>query len=227
MKLEDLFVSYEGVDPVEFKKEEINTFHAPYLNIDRARKVVAAEDSVDNPDNSHWIVGTSSGDWKVEDSNTEKPKQEQSSKWVNPYANTDRSEWIQAMTDAYRSLGLNNNAIKNLIAKNALESGWGKYAQGDFNYGNITHNKYWKGKTVKGKDNDADGKQIDQVYRAYSTLADFVKDEKQFLEDNYDFNPNDDFDTFMNKLQGGNRSGRRYATATDYIDRVRRVYNGL
>jgi hypothetical protein len=31
----------------------------------------------------------------------------------------------------------------------------------------------------------------------------------------------------MNKLQGGNRSGRRYATATDYIDRVRRVYNGL
>jgi hypothetical protein len=32
------------------------------------------------------------------------------------------------MTDAYRSLGLNNNAIKNLIAKNALESGWGKYA---------------------------------------------------------------------------------------------------
>lgn len=224
MKLEDLFVSYEGVDPVEFKKEEINTFYTPYLNIDRARKVVAAEDPVDN---SHWIVDTSSGDWKVEDSKTEKPKQEQSGNWVNPYANTDKSEWIQAMTDAYRALGLNNNAIKNLIAKNALESGWGKYAQGDFNYGNITHNKYWKGKTVKGKDNDADGKQIDQVYRAYSTLADFVKDEKQFLEDNYDFNPNDDFETFMNKLQGGNRSGRRYAAATDYIDRVRRVYNGL
>jgi hypothetical protein len=76
MELKDLFVSYEGVDPVEFKKEEINTFHAPYLNIDRARKVVAAEDPVDNSDNSHWIVGASSGDWKVEDSKADKPKEE-------------------------------------------------------------------------------------------------------------------------------------------------------
>jgi len=30
------------------------------------------------------------------------------------------------MTDAYKRAGLSDNAIKNLLAKNALESSWGK-----------------------------------------------------------------------------------------------------
>jgi flagellum-specific peptidoglycan hydrolase FlgJ len=32
------------------------------------------------------------------------------------------------MTASYKRAGLNDNAIKNLIAKNALESGWGRSA---------------------------------------------------------------------------------------------------
>nr|DAX09048.1 MAG TPA: Flagellar protein FlgJ [Bacteriophage sp.] len=32
------------------------------------------------------------------------------------------------MTNAYKKAGLSDNAIKNLLAKNASESGWGKSA---------------------------------------------------------------------------------------------------
>jgi flagellum-specific peptidoglycan hydrolase FlgJ len=64
------------------------------------------------------------------------------------------------MTAAYKRQGLNDNAIKNLIAKNALESAWGKSAQGDYNFGNITAGKSWKGRIVEGGDKNAAGKAI-------------------------------------------------------------------
>jgi len=41
------------------------------------------------------------------------------------YNNGD--DWANDLINAYRKAGLNDNAIKNLLAKNALESGWGKY----------------------------------------------------------------------------------------------------
>jgi flagellum-specific peptidoglycan hydrolase FlgJ len=47
--------------------------------------------------------------------------------WVNPYAN-NKELWISDMRKAYQNLGLSDNAIKNLLAKNALESGWGRSA---------------------------------------------------------------------------------------------------
>ena len=41
MKLEDLFVSYKKVKPISFKKEEIPQITLPYLNINRAKKVLS------------------------------------------------------------------------------------------------------------------------------------------------------------------------------------------
>ena len=64
------------------------------------------------------------------------------------------------MTAAYKKQGLNDNAIKNWIAKNALESGWGKSAQSDYNFGNITAGKYWKGRIVEGGDKNKKGETI-------------------------------------------------------------------
>jgi flagellum-specific peptidoglycan hydrolase FlgJ len=50
----------------------------------------------------------------------------QSARWTSSYS--DRDKWVKDLTAAYKKQGLNDNAIKNLIAKNALESNWGKSA---------------------------------------------------------------------------------------------------
>ena len=131
------------------------------------------------------------------------------------------------MTASYKRAGLNDNAIKNLIAKNALESGWGKSAQGDYNFGNITTGSSWSGRYVQGKDHDAKGKKISQKFRAYDSMDDYVKDEIQFLTNLYEFNQDDDFDTFINKLQGDNSKKRRYAEDKEYANKVRNVYNSI
>ena len=230
MKIEDLFVSYKAVDPIKFKRYEIPSLTTPYLHIDRARKVTSSDIDQEPEVDYDWSVVSSDVNWKVQDKNSDNDKSEEkvvTSKWINPYANTSPEVWIQAMTEAYKTLKLSDNAIKNLLAKNVLESGWGKYAQGAYNFGNLTTGNRWKGAFVNGKDKDINGNQVSSKFRAYNNLQDFVKDEIQFLKDNYDFNPNDDFDTFMGKLQGANSNGRRYAAAPDYIDRVRRVYKKL
>ena len=128
------------------------------------------------------------------------------------------------MAAAYRRAGLNDNAIRNLIAKNAGESGWGRSAQGSYNFGNITIGKHWNGKYVKGKDSDGNGNVITNYFRAYDSLDDYVKDEIQFLTRLYDFNPNDDIATFTRKLQGGNKEGRYYAGAKNYAEFIQSIY---
>lgn len=135
-----------------------------------------------------------------------------------------KSSWINDMKSAYKRLGLNDNAIKNLIAKNALESNWGASTNGNFNFGNITAGKYWKGRTVDGKDKDKNGKSITNRFREYESLDDFVKDEINFLTKLYDFDQNDDIITFLNKLQGGNSEGRKYAEDPFYKSKVSNVY---
>ena len=150
----------------------------------------------------------------------------ETSGWVNIYKN-NKDKWIADMTAAYKKYGLSDNAIKNLIAKNALESGWGKSAQGDFNFGNLTTGANWTGRYVQGRDTDGKGNRISQKFRAYDSLEDYVADEIQFLTRLYDFNKDDDFETFIGKLQGNNSGKRRYAGVSDYADRVRRVYNSI
>ena len=144
--------------------------------------------------------------------------------WSSPY-NTRKSQWISDMTASYKRAGLNDNAIKNLIAKNALESGWGKSAQGDYNFGNITTGSSWTGRFVQGKDHDANGKKISQKFRAYDSMDDYVKDEIQFLTKLYDFDQNDDLSTFLNKLQGGNKGKRKYAEEPSYKNKVKQIFN--
>ena len=224
MQLSELFVSHKQVNPVEFDPVHHDFDNNIYLNLDRARTATSTE--TPSEDISSWSTEQKL-DWKVgaKSRSTGIPT-ENSKTWKNPYKN-NRNKWVSEITSAYKALGLNDNAIKNLIAKNALESGWGNSAQGDFNFGNITTGSNWSGRFVQGKDHNAAGQRISQKFRAYDSLEDYVKDEIQFLTRLYDFNQNDSFDTFMNKLQGGNRGKRYYAEAPDYIANVRRVYNSI
>lgn len=238
MNLSDLFVSHKQVDPVKFDGDEPNLPQPIYINLDRAKKVTSEEtpESTDSSDEdmSTWNADDSEdySSWKIPglEPITGKATSTQGSsivpRWSSTYAgNKDR--WVSDMTAAYKKAGLSDNAIKNLIAKNALESGWGRVAQGAYNFGNITTGSKWKGKYVQGRDHNAKGERISQKFRAYNSLEDYVADEIQFLTRLYDFNQNDDFDTFIHKLQGGNRDKRRYAEAVHYADSVRKVYNSI
>lgn len=145
-----------------------------------------------------------------------------SKSWSSPYS--EQNKWVSDMTAAYKRAGLSDNAIKNLIAKNSLESAWGASAQGDYNFGNMTAGKSWTGRIVEGNDKDKNGNPIKQRFRAYDSLDDFVKDEIQFLTRLYDFDQNDDLSTFLNKLQGGNKGKRHYAEDPSYKNKVRSRY---
>ena len=48
-----------------------------------------------------------------------------------------------------------------------------------------------------------------------------------FLKHLYDFDENDDINTFTAKLTGKNKGKRRYAEATDYADRVAAVFKSF
>lgn len=146
--------------------------------------------------------------------------------WTNPYKN-NVEQWVSDMIAAYQKLGISPNGIKNLMAKNSLESNWGASAQGSFNFGNITTGSQWKGKYFKGKDRDRNGNKITNNFRCYNSIDEYVKDEIQFLTKLYGFNQDDTIDEFLRKLQGGFKEGRRYADSDDYVDAVKARYRKI
>ena len=233
MQLSDLFVSHKQVEPVTFSIPTTSSTYQPiYLNLDRVQKAAALDVDSAKTETSEPEVESTSTSWRVSGytepeitSNTNSTSTS-SKRWTSPYKN-DRNKWISDMTAAYKRAGLNDNAVKNLIAKNALESGWGKSAQGDFNFGNITTGSSWGGRFVNGGDHDTAGNKISQKFRAYNSLDDFVSDEIQFLTRLYDFKADDDFDTFIGKLQGNNLGKRRYAADESYSQKVKGVYNSI
>lgn len=216
MQLADLFVSYKQVKSPHVEIPEIKIdYNYPQFNFQQEKK---KEEKQDEPSEGKYFftpIGVSS-----------QTQNKIQTKWISPYTR-NKNKWVQDMTLAYKKAGLNDNAIKNLIAKNALESGWGKSVQGNYNFGNITTGSNWSGNYVIGKDKNANGKSISQKFRAYDSLDDYVKDEIQFLTKLYDFNQDDNFDQFINKLQGQNSGKRFYAEAKDYKDKVRSIYNSI
>ena len=138
------------------------------------------------------------------------------------------SQWQNDLVAAYKRAGLSDNAIKNLIAKNSVESNNGKSQMSKyFNFGNISVGSSWKGKQTIGNDKDAKGNPIKQKFRIYSSIDEYVKDELDLLKRVYDFNSNDDLDTFLDKLKGKNRLGYQYATAPNYKSVVKSRYKRL
>ena len=230
MNLNDLFVSHKQVEPIEFNRSTLELPKPIYVNADRAQRVVSTTDEESSDSETENETDISS--WRVAGYNptaraVTSGNSEASQSWTSIYKAEDKNKWIADMTAAYKRAGISDNAIKYLIAKNALESGWGRYAQGDFNFGNITAGSNWTGRYVQGKDKDSKGNPIGQKFRAYDNLDAFVTDEINFLTRLYNFNKDDDFETFIGKLQGNNSGKRKYAAATDYADRVRRVYNSI
>ena len=148
------------------------------------------------------------------------------STWKSPY--TNRRQWTTELIDAYKRAGItNDNAIRMLLAQDALESGWGKSAQGKYNFGNLTTGSSWKGDYVTGNDKNAKGEAIKQKFRSYNSMDEYAADKIQFLKRLYDFDENDDINKFVAKLTGSNKGKRRYAEATNYAKVLTGIYNGI
>lgn len=146
------------------------------------------------------------------------------STWNSPYK--DRSKWAADLTNAYKRAGItNDNAIRMLVSQDALESAWGRSAQGKFNFGNLTTGAKWKGDYVTGNDKNAKGEAIKQKFRSYNSMDEYAADKVQFLKRLYDFDENDDINKFVAKLTGSNKGKRRYAEARNYADTLKKVYN--
>lgn len=146
------------------------------------------------------------------------------STWSSPYK--DRSKWMADLTNAYKRAGItNDNAIRMLVSQDALESAWGRSAQGKFNFGNLTTGAKWQGDYVTGNDHDAAGNPIKQKFRSYNSMDEYAADKVQFLKRLYDFDENDDINKFVAKLTGSNKGKRRYAEATNYANTLKKVYN--
>ena len=146
------------------------------------------------------------------------------STWSSPYK--DRSKWIADLTNAYKRAGItNDNAIRMLVSQDALESAWGRSAQGKFNFGNLTTGAKWKGDYVTGNDKNAKGEAIKQKFRSYNSMDEYAADKVQFLKRLYDFDENDDVNKFVAKLTGSNKGKRRYAEARNYANTLKKVYN--
>ena len=149
-----------------------------------------------------------------------------SSTWKSPY--TNRKQWTTELINAYKKAGItNDNAIRMLLAQDALESSWGKSAQGKYNFGNLTTGSSWKGDYVTGNDKNAKGEAIKQKFRSYNSMDEYAADKIQFLKRLYDFDENDDINKFVAKLTGSNKGKRRYAEATNYAKVLTGVYNGI
>lgn len=146
------------------------------------------------------------------------------STWSSPYK--DRSKWMADLTNAYKRAGItNDNAIRMLVSQDALESAWGRSAQGKFNFGNLTTGAKWQGDYVTGNDHDAAGNPIKQKFRSYNSMDEYAADKVQFLKRLYDFEENDDINKFVAKLTGSNKGKRRYAEARNYANTLKKVYN--
>lgn len=146
------------------------------------------------------------------------------STWSSPYK--DRSKWVADLTNAYKRAGItNDNAIRMLVSQDALESAWGRSAQGKFNFGNLTTGAKWQGGYVTGNDKNAKGEAIKQKFRSYNSMDEYAADKVRFLKRLYDFDENDDINKFVAKLTGSNKGKRRYAEATNYANTLKKVYN--
>lgn len=245
MELKDLFVSYKQVDPIKFEIKDTDLPIPIYLNKDRAMKVVSKENNTESTDMSDWKVedsdleDESSTDWKVEGALENKSENNQEIENPNKLLNSSNFKlsknlnnkyinWINSMIASYKKLGLNNNAIKNLIAQTALESNYGQSTLSGYNnFGGITTGSYWTGKKIKSGDKDKDGNRITQDFRVYDNMDHFTKDHLEFLTKLYDFNQNDDLNTFLNKLLGNNKGKRKYAQAKDYNISIINRYNQI
>lgn len=112
------------------------------------------------------------------------------------------------------------------VAQAALESSWGAKAPGN-NYFGIKADRSWKGASVVfDTHEEIGGKRIGMpdAFRAYKTLDDSVRDHAKFIKENPRYGACFQETTAEGWARALEKA--RYATASDYADRLIAVMNG-
>lgn len=213
MDLNDLLVSYKQVRTPTKPIPAIPVIEQPiYQEAPTVKTEEPLTETANNPTTKYYISSIQAPGFKA--------------KWNSPYK--DKNKWATDLANSYRKAGItNDNAIRMLVSQDALESAWGRSAQGKFNFGNLTTGAKWKGDYVTGNDKNAKGEAIKQKFRSYNSMDEYAADKIQFLKRLYDFNENDDINKFTAKLTGANKGKRRYAEATNYADSLTKVFNSF
>ncbi len=213
MDLNDLLVSYKQVRTPTKPIPAIPVIEQPiYQEAPTVKTEEPLTETADNPTTKYYISSIQAPGFKA--------------KWNSPYK--DKNKWATDLANSYRKAGItNDNAIRMLVSQDALESAWGRSAQGKFNFGNLTTGAKWKGDYVTGNDKNAKGEAIKQRFRSYNSMDEYAADKVQFLKRLYDFDENDDINKFTAKLTGANKGKRRYAEATNYADSLTKVFNSF
>lgn len=134
----------------------------------------------------------------------------------------NKEEFKRTMLPIYEKvlskMGLDTAYAKMLVAQDGLESGWGRSAQGRFNYGNITLGSNKNRSYTLGNDKDKDGNPITQKFVNYDSLEDYAQAKVQLLNSSRYKAFNGPLQEFANRVyQGG------YATAPNYVEALNRV----
>lgn len=214
MDLNDLLVSYKQV--------RTPTKPIPAIPIIEQQPIYQETPTVKTEEPSNQVTNNPTTEYYI--SSVQAPGFK--AKWNSPYK--DKNKWATDLANSYKKAGItNDNAIRMLVSQDALESAWGRSAQGKFNFGNLTTGAKWKGDYVTGNDKNAKGEAIKQKFRSYNSMDEYAADKVQFLKRLYDFDENDDINKFAAKLTGSNKGKRRYAEATNYADSLTKVFNSF
>lgn len=133
-----------------------------------------------------------------------------------------KKEFKDTMTPIYENIliqkGLNPAFAKALVAQDGLESGWGKSAQGKFNYGNITLGSNKTRSYTEGRDTDGKGNPITQKFVNYNSLEDYAEAKINLLN-NRRYNAfSGSLDEFADRVARGG-----YATDPKYAKKLKDV----
>ena len=139
---------------------------------------------------------------------------------------TDKNEFIKDLSESYikalRKKGINESYAKMLVAQDALETGWGKYYKGNWNFGNIIVPKGSNVSGTEGKDHDSNGNLTTQKFRNFDSLDEYTDYKVSLLNGSRykAFSGNADPNSFYTRIKNGG-----YAADPDYVQKLVRVYN--
>lgn len=220
--LSDLFVSYKIVDEPTITTPQYTPEFVPETIIAQGNLGTKVENLKSRMQESPIFKGWRTGGAKDKPYTTqtnyvELPKEAtQESTWTPP---TDKSSWKSQLYSAYKRAGCSDTFARNLIGQDALETGWGKYAVGDYNYGNIKVGKSWQGRSKKAYDKR---EKSNDAYRSYDSVDHYVQDKLELLQNKYGMTGNETPEQFTDKLVAGG-----YATSKTYKEKVLRTIKSV
>jgi len=146
---------------------------------------------------------------------------------VNPNAPKDSAEFFTMMRPHAEKIAAETGLDVNLVlAKIALETGYGKHAPG-FNYFGIKETDPNKGQVLATKEADAEGKLVDRQerFRTYANLEESVVDYIKFLKENGRYADLLKAKGLEEQLAALQKSG--YATDPNYANKLRGIIKSM